>query len=71
MRMTEIQAAIGIEQLKKLDEWNRTRIENAKFLTDNLKNLDGLTIPYVDPRVKHVFHQYTIRIKKMNNIKKN
>lgn len=66
-RMTEIQAAIGIEQLKKLDKWNKMRIENAKFLTDNLKNIDGLITPYIDSKVKHVFHQYTIRVQKMSN----
>jgi dTDP-4-amino-4,6-dideoxygalactose transaminase len=66
-RMTEIQAAIGIEQLKKLDEWNEKRIENAKFLNENLKDLDGIITPYVDPRVKHVFHQYTIRVEKTTN----
>jgi len=67
-RMTEIQAAIGIEQLKKLNEWNETRIKNAKFLTENLKDLNDIITPYVDSRVKHVFHQYTIRIKKMSNV---
>ncbi len=67
-RMTDIQAAIGIEQIKKLDKWNKIRIENAKFLTENLKDLDGIITPFIDPRVKHVFHQYTIRIKKMSNI---
>jgi dTDP-4-amino-4,6-dideoxygalactose transaminase len=67
-RMSEIQAAIGIEQLKKLDEFNEKRIKNAKFLTENLKGFDGLVVPYVDSRVKHVFHQYTVRVKKINNL---
>ncbi len=66
-RMTDFQAAIGIEQLKKLDNWNKIRIENAKFLTENLENLNEIKTPYVSPKVKHVFHQYTIRTEKISN----
>ncbi len=62
LRMTNIAAAIGRVQLRKLDEWNEKRIKNAKLLTDGIKRIGGLTPPYVDPRVKHVFHQYVIRV---------
>jgi len=62
LRMTNIAAAIGRVQLKKLDEWNAKRIENAKLLTERISKIKGLTPPYVDPRVKHVFHQYVIRV---------
>ena len=61
-RMSDINAAIGIWQLKKLDENNRKRIENAKLLTEGLKDLDGIITPKVIPHRKHVFHQYTIRV---------
>ncbi|RLF84343.1 aminotransferase DegT, partial [Thermococci archaeon] len=62
LRMTNIAAAIGRAQLKKLDGWNKKRIENAKLLSEGIKKIDGLTPPYVDPRAKHVFHQYVIRV---------
>jgi len=62
LRMTNIAAAIGRAQLKKLDGWNKQRIENAKLLSDGISKIDGLTPPYVDPRAKHVFHQYVIRV---------
>ncbi|ALV63884.1 Putative aminotransferase, DegT family [Thermococcus sp. 2319x1] len=62
LRMTNISAAIGRVQLKKLDEWNERRIENAKLLTKGISNIKGLTPPYVDGRVKHVFHQYVVRV---------
>ncbi|MCO6042270.1 DegT/DnrJ/EryC1/StrS family aminotransferase [Thermococcus alcaliphilus] len=62
LRMTNIAAAIGRVQLKKLDEWNTKRIENAKLLSEGISKIDGLTPPYVDSRVKHVFHQYVIRV---------
>lgn len=62
LRMTNIAAAIGRVQLKKLDEWNENRIENARLLSEGISKIEGLTPPYVDPRVKHVFHQYVIRV---------
>lgn len=62
LRMTNIAAAIGRAQLKKLEEWNEKRIKNAKLLSDGISKIDGLTPPYVDERVKHVFHQYVIRV---------
>ena len=61
-RMTNIQAAIGRVQLRKLEEMNNKRIENAQYLTSHLSGIKGIIPPYVDPRVKHVFHQYVIRV---------
>ena len=39
-RMTDIGAAIGIEQLKKLESFNDKRIENAKYLNEALADCD-------------------------------
>ena len=61
-RMTDIQAAVGIEQLKKVDMLNQRRIENASFLTENLKDIPGLTLPTVLPYNKHVFHLYPVMV---------
>jgi perosamine synthetase len=61
-RMTEICAAIGSVQLKKLDGFNAERIENAKLLSNGIHKLKGLTAPYVDKNVKHVFHQYVVKV---------
>jgi dTDP-4-amino-4,6-dideoxygalactose transaminase len=61
-RMTDIAAAIGLCQLGKLEEFNNKRINNAKFLTERLSGIKGLVPPHVGPNVKHVFHQYTVRI---------
>ncbi len=58
-RMTDIQAAIGLEQLKKLGQFNDTRVRNALFLNENLC---GVTTPFVPNDFKHVYHQYTIRV---------
>jgi dTDP-4-amino-4,6-dideoxygalactose transaminase len=61
-RMADIAAAIGIEQLKKLDKMNEKRIKNAEALTKGIKKMKEIVPPFVSPRVKHVFHQYTVRI---------
>lgn len=61
-RMTDMQAAIGVEQLKKLSDWTETRRKNAKLLTESLKDVKGIIIPYEVEGNKHVYHQYTIKI---------
>ena len=66
-RMTDIAAAVGVEQLKKLDKFNERRIKNAGFLSEQLNGV--VEIPYVLPIVKHVFHQYTIKSDNRDNLK--
>jgi dTDP-4-amino-4,6-dideoxygalactose transaminase len=63
LRMTDIAAAIGLVQLGKIGDFNRARINNAKYLTKSLQNIKGLILPHVDTRCGHVFHQYTVRIR--------
>jgi perosamine synthetase len=60
-RMTNIQGVIGSFQLNSLDQFNQKRIENAEYLNENLK-AEGITTPYKDARVKHVYNQYVIRV---------
>jgi len=61
-RMTDISAAIGLVQLGRLDDFNRKRMENARYLSAGLKNISGIEIPQVRNGFTHVFHQYTIRV---------
>jgi len=62
LRLTNIAAAIGRAQLEKLDGWNEKRIENAENLTCGIDKIHGLTAPKVSEDVKHVFHQYIIKV---------
>lgn len=59
-RMTDIQAAVGLVQLKKLDAWNDRRIALAEEYGHQLSDISGLRLPAVSPDVKHVFHIYCI-----------
>jgi len=62
MRMTDVSAAIGIVQLAKLPAMTRRRQENAEYLTNCIKNVEGVVPPSVKRGCTHVFHQYTIRV---------
>ncbi len=59
LRMTDIAAAIGIVQLRKLDEYNFIRGRNAKRLTEGITT-DAIKPPKIMEKSKHVFHQYTV-----------
>ena len=61
-RITDICAAIGLVQLKKVDGFNEKRRANAKLLSDGIQKISGLIVPFEDNDSKHVFHQYVIKI---------
>ena len=63
-RMTEIEAAIGIEQLKKLPSLIEERLDNVKYFTNELKKIDGLTAPFVEFESKHVFYLHALKFDK-------
>ena len=63
-RMTDAQAAVGIEQLKKLDNHNAKRRELAAALDFKLRDIQGILPPYVDAKVLHTFHLYAIQLEK-------
>ena len=65
-RMTDISAAIGREQLKKLPNFNARRREIAEIYNSELS---GLVITPKNRR-GHVFHQYTIRSDKRDELRK-
>jgi dTDP-4-amino-4,6-dideoxygalactose transaminase len=58
-RMTDVHAAIGHEQLKKLPDFNQARQTNAAYFNEHL---EGVITPPVPDGYDHVFHQYTIRV---------
>ncbi len=61
-RMTNLQAAIGLTQLGKLAAFNTRRLRNAAFFDQHI-NHPAVTKPQVQPGMRHVFHQYTLRIR--------
>jgi len=71
-RITDIGAAIGLEQLKKLPKNIQIRQKNAEYLNSHLETVE---IPYVHPKAIHAYHQYTVKSKNRDsliaNLKKN
>lgn len=57
-RMTDLGAAIGRVQLRKLQGWNAARRHNAARLDAGLR---GVLTPSVAKGATHVYHQYTMR----------
>jgi dTDP-4-amino-4,6-dideoxygalactose transaminase len=59
-RMQEIDAAIGLEQLKVLDGLNDARRKNALALIDGLHNLDCLGFQRVDNPDEHAWYLFSV-----------
>jgi len=57
-RMTEMQAAIGRLQLRKLPEWVRLRRRNAAILTDGFSGIQGLRVTLPPGDVGHAYYKY-------------
>jgi perosamine synthetase len=60
LRMTDMQGALGVVQLSRLEQFTEQRITNATFLTGQLSG--SLQTPVVRPGYRHVYHQYTIEV---------
>ncbi len=63
-RLTEIQAAIGIPQLEKLDYLNDIRISLAEQLTSALADFSFLVPPMVREKNRHIYYVYPMRFLK-------
>ena len=61
-RMTEVQAAVGIVQLQRLDEYVEQRRGIAHMLTDGLSEIEGAIPPYEPEYAKHAFYKYIMKL---------
>lgn len=59
-RMTEIQAAIGRVQLRKLPQWLALRRRNAAVLTTGFSRLSGLRLTIPPPEIEHAYYKYYV-----------
>jgi dTDP-4-amino-4,6-dideoxygalactose transaminase len=60
--MTDMQAAMGIHQLRKLEGFIRTRQKYASLFDEAFKPLPQISIPLVKPDRNHIYHLYVIRL---------
>ncbi len=61
-RITNLQAALGVAQMEKIDKIIHKKTVLAKNYSDQLKNIPGVTIPKEARWAKHIFWLYTILI---------
>ncbi len=61
-RMTEMQAAIGSVQLRKLDGILERKRANASWMTERLSDVPGVRTPGARPDVEHTYMLYTLQV---------
>jgi len=61
-RMSELQGAVAVAQLSKLEGVVRSRLETANSLTEKLRGLRGIETPWIDPVSVHTYWKYCLRI---------
>jgi perosamine synthetase len=61
-RMTDIAAAIGLNQLRSLPEAVERRRRNAAAMVEGLSEIDGILLPSEDEACTHSYHLFTIRL---------
>lgn len=61
-RITNLQAAIGVAQMERIDEFIRKKTDNAELYNSLLSNIKGITLPPSEPCAKNVYWMYSILI---------
>ncbi|MBS3121404.1 DegT/DnrJ/EryC1/StrS family aminotransferase [Candidatus Woesearchaeota archaeon] len=67
IKMHNIFAKIGLEQLKKIDLFNKVRINNAMRLDEELKKLN-IETPHIIKNVKHIYLRYALCFKERQKL---
>jgi perosamine synthetase len=61
-RMSNITAALGLSQLRKVDQIIRMRQENGAYLTRRLAKIKQVNVMHAPDGFSHVYQLYTIRV---------
>jgi len=61
-RLTDLSAALGVEQLRKLPAAIRRRRRNAALLTRGLSGIPGIALPQLREGMSHAFNLFTLRL---------
>lgn len=62
-RLTEMQAALGRVQLRKLKEWSAVRRRNAALLTEAFSRVPGLRVTAPPPGFGHAYYKYYVFVR--------
>jgi dTDP-4-amino-4,6-dideoxygalactose transaminase len=69
-RLDTVQAAVLLVKLDHLDAWTAARRERAAYYDAALRSRSGVSTPTVDGANEHVYHQYTIRADRRDDLKR-
>jgi len=62
--MTDIQAAMGLHQVERIDDFTARRREIARIYDEAFSRLDAIVLPPRDnEKSRHIYHLYTIRLR--------
>jgi dTDP-4-amino-4,6-dideoxygalactose transaminase len=61
-RMIRLQGAVGLVQLRRLDEMNTLRRDRARKLTELLQGIPELTLPTEPEGYTHIYYGYTVMV---------
>ncbi|MET8327075.1 DegT/DnrJ/EryC1/StrS family aminotransferase [Streptomyces sp. NPDC005181] len=61
-RLSDMHAAVGLSQIRRLEGFTTRRKYNADRLSEGLAGISGLIIPDTLEGRRHVWHQYTVRL---------
>jgi dTDP-4-amino-4,6-dideoxygalactose transaminase len=67
-RLDTLQAAVLLAKVPHLAAWSGKRREHAAYYTQALRGVAGVTTPVVDPANEHIFHQYTLRAERRDDL---
>jgi len=67
-RLDSLQAAVLLAKLPHLAAWSARRREHAAYYSRALAGLSQVKPPAVDPANEHIFHQYTLRVERRDEL---
>ena len=67
-RLDSLQAAVLLAKLPHLAAWSAKRREHAAYYGSHLAGLAAVRTPVVDPANEHIFHQYTLRVERRDEL---
>ncbi len=67
-RMTDIQCALGISQMKRLDEFVEKRRALVERYNQAFQNIEGITIPFMEKNCNSSWHLYVIQVENRKEV---
>ena len=67
-RLDSLQAAVLLAKLPHLASWSARRRDHAKYYDQGLNDVPGVRTPVVDPANEHIYHQYTVRVERRDEL---